>query len=145
MKTSFDTTHPMWYTDEGISPRKDEKMKPQQVNTKALAVIENGKVALAIDGGIGRCTADCQDRRFDNSARTVTITLKFYPDPESNADAPLEKVKAQIFVKESIPERRTRFVNCGIRETRNSTPMLVWNDDSLDDVDQTTLMDKEDS
>jgi hypothetical protein len=106
-------------------------IKPLTLAT--LSQIEDGKVAVAVDTLLRRASLDCHDRPGDPKERTVVIKIGLIPVLQP--DGGCSEVKAQINAKAHVPDLKTREFSLGLKH--NGT--LVFNEDSLDSIDQATF------
>lgn len=113
-------------------------MAVQQFSLQALQDIDMGKVMEAFNLHIARASRDCMDRPGDGKARSVTLQLAFVPvlQPDGSCD----EVKTQIHISSKVPTHRTKVYSLGLR--RNGS--LVYNPESLDAIDQTTMFNGDD-
>lgn len=95
--------------------------------------LNGGRVGIAFDQELKRVVKDCEDRPADDKARTVTITLEIKPVLDS--DGFCEEVTGQIKINSTVPKRKTKPISFGVRRGG----MLVFNDLSEDDVNQSTI------
>lgn len=113
-------------------------MAVRQLNLKALEDFDGGKAAMSFNGHLARIAADCMDRPGDTKARKVTLT--FTVVPVISPDGTCDDVKAKFHIKSSVPDHCSKEYSLGMR--RNG--VLVFNEDSLDNIDQTTLLGDDD-
>lgn len=109
-----------------------------QLNVENLAELQGGRVKLALENEIRRAVADCEDRASDNTEREVHLVMKFKPVVDDRGG--LEQVLGQFFVKGKVPVRKTKPISFSARKSARG-PMLVWSEDSPDNVDQMTISD----
>lgn len=109
-------------------------MAVKQFDAEAMAALDDKTIAAALNVHIRRASADCVDRPGEKKARVVT--LQFAIVPVLMPDGSCDKVNTQFQIKSKIPDHRSRVYSMGLR--RNG--MLVVNEDSLDDVDQSTFL-----
>ena len=113
-------------------------MSIQQLSLETLRDLDMGKVMEAFNLHIARASRDCMDRPGDSKARSVTLQLALVPvlEPDGSCD----QVKAQVHISSKVPTHRTKVYSLGLR--RNGA--LVFNPDSPDDINQTTLLGDDD-
>lgn len=102
--------------------------------------LDGGLASAMFDAELRRAVMDCMDRPVDDKERQVNLTLKLVPIPDPQGN--LEEVKGKFFATSSIPKRRSREYSFAARidpTRKDKAPMLVFNDLSLDDVNQMTL------
>lgn len=100
---------------------------------QSLARIDGGRIAIAFEQALRRVVQDCDDRPGEDRARTVTMSLACKPVLDS--DGLCEDCDVQISVTDSVPKRKSKIYNMSLRKGGH----LLFNDDSLDNVDQETL------
>lgn len=99
-----------------------------------LDALDGGKAALAFAMHVKRAALDCMDRPGDGTARSVTLKITMVPRMESDGDC--NEVFSQLKVTSSLPPHQTKMLSLAMK--RNGS--LLFNPDSLDDVNQTTLL-----
>jgi hypothetical protein len=109
-----------------------------QVSLESLKNLDDGKPMAAFNLHLQRIANDCLDRPADGKERAVTLKVVCKPAMQDDGDC--TEVKAQIFVTSSIPTHKTKVYSFGLR--RNG--VLVFNPDSLDAVDQSTMFEDDD-
>lgn len=107
----------------------------QKFTLDTLKDLDGGKAALAFEQHVRRAANDCLDRPGDQTARKITLEIKL--SPVLNADLTCDEVKAQIEASSAVPKHRTKEYSFGIR----ANGMLVFSQDSPDNVNQTTMLD----
>jgi hypothetical protein len=117
---------------------KGAAMSTRQLSLESLAELDDGKPMAAFNVHLERIARDCMDRPGDAKERAVTLKVICKPVMESDGDC--SEVKTQIFVTSSIPTHKTKVYSFGLR--RNG--VIVFNPESLDSVDQTTMFGDED-
>lgn len=103
-------------------------------NMKAL---DDGKAAAAFDAHLQRIARDCLDRPGDATARSVTLQVAVKPIIED--DGSCDRVDAQISVKSTVPQHKTKVYNFGLH--RNG--QMSFSEFSPDNFDQSTIFDGE--
>lgn len=93
-----------------------------------------GKAALAFAQHVRRAALDCKDRPGDGAARKVTLELVLSPILQPDGDC--DEVSAQLKVSSTVPKQQTKPYSFGLR----ANGMLTFNPDSLDNVDQATML-----
>lgn len=109
-------------------------MPLRKLDVRSLAEVNGGKVAAALDLHIARCVNDCVDRPLEPKPRKVALEILIQPDPNDEG-----KAEFQFVVTSGVPKHQTSVLSGGLRRTSKNA-MLVFNEDSLDDVDQATLL-----
>lgn len=113
-------------------------MPIQQFTLKNLDELDGGKAAVAFENHVRRAALDCTDRPGDKAARKVVLEVLLVPVMEQGGDC--VSVDAQIKVSSAVPKHQTKPYSFGLRRGG----MLVFNPDSVDNINQTTLIDGED-
>lgn len=101
---------------------------------ESLKDLDGGKAAAAFETHVKRAAIDCLDRPADNKPRKVTLEVAITPVLEPGGDC--TEVEVQIYAKSTVPPHRTKPYSFGLR--RNG--VLVFNPDSTDNIDQSTLL-----
>lgn len=115
-------------------------MSLKALNLETLAILNDGKVHEAFAQHLKRAALDCYDRPGDPTPRKVSLDFLLVPVVSSDRDVTCEEVKARCQVHSAIPKHRTKIMSLGLKPTG----MLIFNNDSLDSVDQTTFLRDED-
>lgn len=102
----------------------------KELDLSGLVEIDGGRVALAVQSAIRRCTADCYDRPGVKKSRKVTLEIEIVPVQDENGLC--ENCKALAKIKESTPVRESRVFDCSV----GSGNRLLFRPDSLDDAGQ---------
>lgn len=113
-------------------------MSLEQFTLAKLEDLDGGKAFLAFQRHLTRAANDCLDRPNDGKPRSVTLKVALVPAPDPEGDC--TEVKAQIFAESTVPKHRTKVYSFGLRKNG----VLVFNNESLENVDQATLFDGED-
>jgi len=117
-----------------ISPPFDKRS--QRLSLSNLAELDYGKAVYAFQKHLERAVLDCTDRPGDKRARAVTLQFKVTPVAETNGNTIICNSANGIFViKSKIPDHETKTIDFGV----TSKGELVFNPDSLDDHNQTTM------
>lgn len=98
-----------------------------------IANIDGGRVEEALNQAIKRVIADLEDRPGVTEARKVNMQIEF--SPVTDEDGMVETAKVAFQIKDSIPTRKSKFVDMQIRKGQR----LAFNDLSEDNIDQRTL------
>jgi len=96
--------------------------------------LDGGRISEAFMAELRRVGADMDDRPGDDKERTVVLTLKLKPVIDDGGDC--ESVNGSFHVASTVPKRRSKNYNFGIR---NRGAQLVFNDMSEDNVQQRTI------
>lgn len=105
----------------------------QELTLESLAKMDGGRLGLAFQQALKRVVQDCDDRPGEKKPRSVTIHLAAIPilDEDGLAD----NCKIQFQIADSVPKRRSKVYDMSLRKGGH----LLFNDDSLDSVDQGTF------
>lgn len=106
-----------------------------------LKIMDDGRIEAAFAQEMKHVVLDLMDRPGDERERSVTLKVKYKPICDESGE--LESVNVQMDIGSKMPSRKTRVYDMKARRSQTG-PMLVFNEDSLDDVDQTTIFDKDD-
>lgn len=110
-----------------------------QFNLDNLKDLDGGKAALAFELHVRRAAMDCSDRPGDSKPRSVLLQVDLVPVMEPGGDC--TDVDVTIKATSKVPPHHTKPYSMGLRKSG----VLVFNPDSLDAIDQTTLLPDEDS
>ena len=102
-------------------------------DAKSIAIIDGGRIGLAINQELRKAALDCEDRPADKRPRKVTLTLDMVPVCDDAGDVESVFVSAQV--KAIHPSRKSRKFDMSLRKNG----VLAFNEDSLENVDQKTL------
>lgn len=105
----------------------------KQFNFAALAELDGGRIGIAVDRAIKRAGEDCEDLPGEKKARRVTLVLDFVPDLDQ--DGLCESVKASVQIKESLPTRKSKKYDLGLRRGG----VMTYQPDSLENHEQDTF------
>lgn len=111
-----------------------------ELNVDSLKKIDDGRIDVAFQQEIRHVIQDMQDRPGDDRDRIVTLKLVFKPLCDDRGD--LESVNVKMDIGSKVPSRKTKVFDMKARNSARG-PMLVFNEDSLDDMDQTTIFDQD--
>jgi hypothetical protein len=120
-------------------------MAVHELTLEGLSKLPSNLLVAAVNRGLEEIAADCEDRPYDKRPRTLTLTLKFVPVPNTqSANAALDEVKMKApVVKVAKPEQVFPDVSLNFRKKRNAqgrqVGMMVFNDLSPDDAKQRTI------
>lgn len=109
-------------------------MAIHQFKLESLEHLDSGKALEAFNLHIKRAALDCFDRPGDPKARKVVLQVDLEPVIDDAGEC--VEVKAQIHATSKVPDHKTRVYSLGLR--RNG--ILVFNEDSLDNIYQSTLL-----
>lgn len=105
----------------------------EKFGLKSLGTMDGERISIAFEQALKRVIQDCDDRPGEKKERTVTLTLAV--KPRLDADGMCEDCDVQVAVTDSVPKRKSKVYNMALRKGG----LLVYNDDSLDNVDQETM------
>lgn len=97
-----------------------------------LPHLDEGRLALAFQQAITRAVADCEDRPGEGKGRSIALVAEIVPVMFDNH---LDTVNVSFQVKESLPTRKSKTYNMGVRKGGK----LVFNDLSDDNIHQRTI------
>lgn len=85
-----------------------------QLSLREIAEIDDGRINEAFTQAIRRIANDCDDRPGDDRPRKVTLEITFTPvcDEKGYVDS----VKSQFQIKETIPTRKSKVMDFGLRK-----------------------------
>jgi len=115
--------------------------KIEQVSYETLPKLEDGRGVAAFNVLLKRAIHDCMDRPGEPKARKITLQIDLTPVVDQ--DLSCTEVKLQILAKCGIPDYATKVYSTGARKSA-SGPMLVFNNDSLQNINQGTFTEDED-
>lgn len=113
-----------------------------QLDINNLKVLDGGRIEAAFQQEIKHVVLDLMDRPGDDRERSVTMKVLFKPICDETGEC--ERVNVRMDIGSKLPNRKTRVFDMKARKSSKG-PMLVFNEDSLDNVDQTTMFDNEES
>lgn len=111
-------------------------MALQQLSLESLKNLDDGRIKAALDQELRHVITDCGDRPGDKRARTVTLQIELKPITDEINE--LERVDVTMQVTSKTPTRKSKTYDMGLRKSATG-PMLVYNELSLDNVDQETF------
>lgn len=109
----------------------------QKLSLAALGEIDDGRLATAFDQAIKRAADDCNDRPGEKRKRCVVLQIEF--EPVLDQDGVCDSVKSAVQIKDTIPTRKSRSYDFGLRKGG----FLVFNENSLDSHRQSTIFDQD--
>lgn len=98
-----------------------------------MATMDGGRIGIAVDQAIKRAAEDCWDLPGEKSARKVTIQIEI--KPEVDQDGLCDAVSTVVQIKQSLPTRKTKPYDFGLRKNG----VLTYQPDALDNHDQETF------
>jgi hypothetical protein len=112
-------------------------MTVKELTLDSLLALDGGRVATAFQHALRRALDDCRDRPGEERARVVSLQLEMVPVCDESGLC--DEVTAGFQVNDKIPTRKSKKYSMGIRSGADG-PMAVFNADSLDNVNQGTLL-----
>lgn len=106
-------------------------MSLQKFTFAALAELDQGRIAKAVECALQRAVVDCNDRPGEEKARTVTLVIELEPVMEGKS----HDVAVTFRIGEKSPPRKSAAYV--MRPTNSSD--LLFNDMSADDPGQNTI------
>jgi hypothetical protein len=86
----------------------------QILDFDGLAVMDNGKLNIALRNLMRVLAADCNDRPGDKKARTLTIKISAKPETDQSGIA--ETVKYTVAFSSKVPTYQSREYQAAIRQ-----------------------------
>ena len=111
-----------------------------KLDLENLRVLDNGRLDAAFYQELKHVILDLMDRPGDDRERSVTFKTTFKPVCDETGQC--ESVNVHVDIGSKLPSRKSRVYDMKARKSQQG-PMLVFNEDSLDNADQTTLFDNE--
>lgn len=105
----------------------------EKFSLKSLSTIDGERIALAFEQALRRVVQDCEDRPGEKKERTVSLTLAVKPVLDS--DGVCDDCNIQVLVSDNVPKRKSKVYNMSVRKGGH----LVFNNESLDNVEQSTM------
>ena len=93
-----------------------------ELSFESLADLDNGKIPASFNMHLERVLADLNARAFDESSRTITVTVNVIPEMEE--DGVLAGVKLQAHVKSKIPQHKSRVYQMDVRKRKGKTQAM---------------------
>lgn len=109
-----------------------------QLDLENLKVLDDGRLAAAFEQELKHVVLDLMDRPGDDRERSVSFKVKFKPICDEAGQC--ESVNVQLDIGSKLPSRKSRVYDMKARKSQRG-PMLVFNEMSLDNADQTTIFD----
>ena len=109
-----------------------------RLSLKELAELDDGRIATAFDMAIKRVADDCNDRPGETKPRTVTLQIEIAP--VLDVDGMCDTVKSRIQIKDSIPTRKSKLYDFGLRKGG----ILAFNNNSLGNHKQESFLGDDD-
>ena len=109
-----------------------------KLDLENLKVLDDGRLEAAFAQELKHVVLDLMDRPGDDRSRSVTFKTLFKPICDETGAC--EAVHVQVDIGSKLPSRKSRVYDMRARKSQRG-PMLVFNEDSLDNADQTTMFD----
>lgn len=87
-----------------------------------IAKLDQGVIAAAFDAELASALNDCEDRPHTEKARTITLTIKLTPVPDSSGGMKATEVDFDIKSTRPKQESRTYQMEPKTVRTANGTP-----------------------
>lgn len=110
--------------------------KLHELDFRSLAIMDGGVHNAEFRKRISVVSKDCQDRTGDAKARSITIDIKFEPVVDQNGY--VIDTKMHLDIKSKLPAYQSKPYSVGARR-RGDQGTFVFNEDSLDNVNQETI------
>lgn len=111
-----------------------------QLDLENLRVLDDGRLEAAFEQELRHVVLDLMDRPGDDRERSVQFKVKFKPVCDETGEC--ESVNVQVDIGSKLPSRKSRVYDMKARKSARGA-MLVFNEMSLDNADQTTIFDNE--
>jgi hypothetical protein len=105
----------------------------KQFSFSDLATMDGGRIGIAVDQAVKRAAEDCWDLPGEKAARKITIQIEI--KPELDQDGMCDSVSTVVQIKQSLPTRKTRPYDFGLRKNG----VLTYQPDALDNHEQDTF------
>jgi hypothetical protein len=105
----------------------------EKFGLRSLSTIDGERIAIAFEQALRRVVQDCEDRPGEKKERTVTLMLAV--KPRLDEDGLCDDCDIQVAVTDAVPKRKSKVYNMALRKGGH----LMFNDDSLDSVEQSTF------
>lgn len=86
----------------------------RQLTLAQVAEIDDGRIAAAFAQALKRVAQDCDDRPGDDRPRKIVLEMAFMP--VLSEDGICDSVKSQCQIKDTIPTRKSRVYDFGLRK-----------------------------
>jgi len=105
----------------------------EKFSLKSLSTIDGERISIAFEQALRRVVQDCEDRPGEKTERTVT--LKLAVKPRLAVEGLCDDCDIQVAVTDSVPKRKSKVYSMSLRKGGH----LLYNDDSLDNVEQESM------
>jgi hypothetical protein len=115
----------------------------EKFSLASLATFDNGRIAANFDQLLDGAIRDCQDRPNDDKPRKLLVQIEISPVSDvENGQVICSGTNTSFQLKSTVPTRKTNVYSMGMRKLgKDNKPTLIYNNDSLDNVDQKTIFD----
>lgn len=113
-------------------------MALRQLGSRSFDEIDDGRMGAEIRRHLAMMALDCEARPHIATARKVTLEVTLTPVPDGTG---LDHVDCQVKCKSIAPHNRSTTFQAKVKHNGE----LIFNVDSLDNVDQTTVFDNDDN
>lgn len=110
--------------------------KLHELDFHGLAIMDGGSHNAEFRKRISLVSKDCQDRTGDSKAREIDVKIRFEPVVDQNGY--VTDTKMTLDIKSKLPAYQSKPYSVGARR-RGDQGTFVFNEDSLDNVNQDTL------
>lgn len=107
-----------------------------ELDFRSMAILDGGKTNEQFASRLSQISKDCQERPGDAKSRTLTMKMTF--EPIADQDGFVTDVKMYVDIESKLPAYNSKGYSLGLRR-RGAQGTFVFNEDSLDSVDQGTL------
>lgn len=108
----------------------------RKITLEELAHIDDGRIGVAFAQALSRLAADMNDRPGDDRPRKLNLQIEMQPTCDETGCCDSVQMQAQI--KDSIPTRRSRKYDLGLR-THSQGGQLVYSPGSYENHRQPAL------
>lgn len=108
----------------------------RELDLAEVATLDGERIGEAFRQALKRMASDIDDRPGDDRPRKVSLEMALVPEIDESGNC--DNVKMQIQVKESIPTRKSRVYDLGIKRTA-AGKCLTFSPDSPDNHNQPGL------
>lgn len=110
----------------------------QELCLKNLSNLDFGKIDVALQKQLERCTEDCLDRPGDDRPRTVLLRIDLTPEKTATNDP--DHVNMEMQITSKLPTHRSKLFQLKPQK-RGSGTVLLFDDESPDDFEQGSFND----
>lgn len=110
----------------------------KQFSIEELAKVDDGRIAEAFNQALRRVAMDVDDRPGDDRPRKLNLEIAIVPVCDESGLC--DSVKLQMQIKESLPTRKSRVYDMGLRKGG----LMVYQPMSPENHHQQPLIDEDD-